>query len=410
MNRSALLDREIDKATDVLISRLHAARAETDALFQLVKTEAMYDRPIPERHRIVFYIGHLEAFDWNLLKGIGGASGGRQELDRLFAFGIDPVGGNLPNERADEWPRLSEVYEYCRRVRESVDDLAPAASAQFLNIAIEHRLMHAETLSYILHRMPFDRKNAMTVSRVPSPGPFTPESVRIPAGSVTLGLRRDAEIFGWDNEFGDHTVHVPTFSVDKYMVTNGEFLQFLQDGGYENRALWKEADWNWRTAAGISQPAFWVRHGNDWGYRSMFEELPLPSDWPVCVSHAEASAYARWAGKRLPTEAEWQRAADVRGQLKAAASDQWDPAPAGTEIASAWEWTSTLFAPFDGFRPFACYPGYSEPFFDGQHYVLKGGSMRTAECMLRRSFRNWFQPHYQYVYAGFRCVSGEGNE
>ena len=119
MNRSALLDREIDKATDVLISRLHAARAETDALFQLVKTEAMYDRPIPERHRIVFYIGHLEAFDWNLLKGIGGASGGRQELDRLFAFGIDPVGGNLPNERADEWPRLSEVYEYCRRVRET---------------------------------------------------------------------------------------------------------------------------------------------------------------------------------------------------------------------------------------------------------------------------------------------------
>jgi formylglycine-generating enzyme required for sulfatase activity len=165
----------------------------------------------------------------------------------------------------------------------------------------------------------------------------------------------------------------------------------------------------------------------------MFDLVPLPLQWPVYVSHAEASAYVRWAGKTLPTEAQWQRAAygtpqdcehaypwgdapplpglgnfDFRG---------WDPVPVGAFpqnrsafgvtglLGNGWEWTSSLFVPFNGFRPFACYPGYSADFFDGRHYVLKGGSARTASCLLRRSFRNWFQPHYPYVYAGFRCVT-----
>ena len=146
----------------------------------------------------------------------------------------------------------------------------------------------------------------------------------------------------------------------------------------------------------------------------MFEEIPLPLDWPVYVSHAEASAYAAWARKRLPTEAEWHRAADG-GQLTATPYQRWDPSPVnafpatrsafGVEglIANGWEWTSGVFAPFPGFRPFPFYEGYSANFFDGKHYVMKGGSPRTDRCMLRRSFRNWFQPHYQYVYAGFRC-------
>jgi iron(II)-dependent oxidoreductase len=402
----------VDNETDALVSRLYAAREETDALFQLVKTEAMYDRPIPERHRIAFYVGHLEAFDWNLLKAPEDVSA-RPEYDRLFAFGIDPVGGNLPADTAGDWPVLSEVRGYRRNTRQAVDELVLGASAELLNVAIEHRLMHAETLAYILHQMTFDRKNAMPVARVLSPGALLPGSVRIPAGDVTLGLRRDAGIFAWDNEFEAHRVDVASFSIDRYAVTNGQFLQFLLDGGYDNRALWKDADWEWRGVGNISHPKFWLGHGRDWSYRSMFQEISLPSDRPVYVSHAEASAYACWAGKRLPTEAEWQRAADigVAGGLREAARDAWDPAPVNAgNAANGWEWTSTVFAPFEGFRRFACYPGYSEPFFDGKHYVLKGGSVRTAGCMLRPSFRNWFQPHYQYVYSGFRCVSGEADE
>ena len=157
-----------------LVSRLIEARVETDALFGMVRPEAMYDRPIPERHRIVFYVGHLEAFDWNLLSGACGLASFRPDLDRLFAFGIDPVGGGLPADRPEDWPRIQDVNEYRDRVRQALDrtlDTAPlpedgeGSFGQLLNIAIEHRLMHAETLAYMFHQMPFERKQGVVAPR-----------------------------------------------------------------------------------------------------------------------------------------------------------------------------------------------------------------------------------------------------
>lgn len=407
-----------------LVSRLIKARAETDALFRMVRPEAMYDRPIPERHRIVFYVGHLEAFDWNLLSGACGVESFRPDLNRLFAFGIDPVGGSLPTDRPHDWPRMRDVDDYRNRVRQALDRIegkplpeeGESSFANLLNIAIEHRLMHAETLAYMFHQMPFERKMGEAAPRVIEGSPFTPGSVRVPAGHATLGLRRDSDAFGWDNEFEAHSEDVPEFAIDRHKVSNGQFLRFLEDGGYDDRALWTPADWEWRTAMGVSHPVFWVKRGDGWTYRSMFDEIPLPFDWPVYTSHAEASAYARWAGQALPTEAQWHRAAYGTEEGQYPPSEAWDPAPVNARtlgvsafgvvgsIANGWEWTSTVFAPFPGFRAFASYPGYSAQFFDGQHYVLKGGSVRTHPVMLRPSFRNWFQPHYQYVYAGFRCV------
>ena len=116
--------------------------------------------------------------------------------------------------------------------------------------------------------------------------------------------------FGWDNEYEAHSVRVPGFAIDRYKVTNGQFLEFLRAGGYQDRSLWTAEDWEWRSAHDVSHPAFWKRAGDNWHlHGTMFDEIPLPLSWPVYVSQAEASAYARWAGKRLPTEAEWQRAA-----------------------------------------------------------------------------------------------------
>jgi ergothioneine biosynthesis protein EgtB len=265
-------------------------------------------------------------------------------------------------------------------------------------------------------------------------------SVEIPPGVVTLGLARDSDLFGWDNEYEAHTVDVPAFAMDRYKVTNQQYIEFISAGGYETPAFWggdNSEDWNWKSAQGISHPAFWKRKDNDkdeqWFYRTMFDDVPLPLDWPVYVSQAEAKAYARWAGKSLPTEAEWQRAAYATphsDQQKYSWGEQapdatfgnfdftsWSPVPVNAfpEGGSAfgihgmsgngWEWTSTEFAPFPGFEPFPFYRGYSADFFDGKHFVLKGGSARTAACMLRRTFRNWFQAHYQFAYTGFRCVS-----
>ena len=426
-----------------LRQRLTDARRRTDELFGLVKPDSIYERPIPERHRIIFYVGHLEAFDWNLLsERIFGLRSFDPELDRLFAFGIDPVGGGLPDDQPSDWPAVHQVREYVLRIRQILDDnldkqLAESDAQGFrlstlLNVAIEHRLMHAETLAYMLHQLPLDAKFLQTQAMVPETRPVVQRMIEIPAGMATLGLSRHSEAFGWDNEYEANTVEVSAFAIDQHKVTNGEYLTFIRDGGYEACGLWDEEDWNWKAAHNVSQPAFWKRRGQERLYRGMFAEPPLPLDAPVYVSQAEAKAYARWARKELPTEAEWHRAAygDPNGNERAYPWGnsnpnprfgnfdfaRWDPVPVNAFpegnsafgvaglLGNGWEWTSTPFAPFPGFEAFPFYRGYSADFFDGKHFVMKGGSARTAACMLRRSFRNWFQSHYQYAYAGFRCV------
>ncbi|GGD61943.1 SUMF1/EgtB/PvdO family nonheme iron enzyme [Caballeronia grimmiae] len=431
----------------LLLERLAEARRVTDELFDIVRREHLYDRPIAERHRIVFYIGHLEAFDRNLFdKRLFDLPNADPAYDQLFAFGIDPVDGGLPTDQPGDWPSLDDVQAYKMRVRADIDArfdptrlVAEPASAdeppvKLLEVAIEHRLMHAETLAYMLHQLPVDRKiaPANAASERTSDRPLVHETVHVPEGTVTLGLSRASGRFGWDNEFDEMHVDVPAFDIDRYMVTNRDYLRFIDAGGYWNRDFWNDADWAWKERHRIAHPAFWIpgdeaddkAAGADeadagWKLRTMFEEMPLPLDWPVYVSHAEASAYARWAGKTLPTEAQWQRAATGAPHVAEGNFDfrRWDPTPVqahpenrsafGVEgqFGNGWEWTSTTFGPLDGFKPFPFYLGYSANFFDGKHFIIKGGSPRTAACMLRPSFRNWFQGHYQYVYAGFRCVS-----
>lgn len=433
-----------------LPERLCEARLLTDHLFEVVCSDALYERPIAERHRLVFYLGHLEAFDWNLFRQQRpGLKSFHAPFDQLFAFGIDPVDGGLPTDRMEDWPSVAEVMRYNARTRQEIDAFLETGEVgdgesstaipldTLLHVAIEHRLMHAETLAYLFHRLRYVQKFSQPQPAVAAQR-YRPEMVSIPAGQATLGLsRQQGDIFGWDNEYSSHQIEVPEFLIDKFMVTNGEYLQFVLAGGYDNRTLWTDPDWEWIQSRQIRQPAFWGRQGGQWTWRGMFEELPLPLEWPVYVSHAEASAFARWANKSLPSEAQWHRAA--YGEATATERDypwgrdgrftgrgnfdfyRWDPSPVnafaenvsafgvGGLLGNGWEWTSTSFAPFPGFAPFSFYPGYSANFFDGHHFVLKGGSPRTAASLMRQSFRNWFQPHYQYVYAGFRCASDGGN-
>lgn len=437
------------QGSSTILRQLHRrildARANSDALFQILREDSFYERPIAERHRIVFYVGHLEAFDWNLLREhLFGTESDSPAFDQLFAFGIDPVDGGLPTDQPEDWPALPEVRQYVKTLRAQIDEsldatLFPSISPlgfsaeTLLQTAFEHRLMHAETLTYMIHRLPYSQKIPQAQS-IAAGAPLENGLVEIPAGPATLGLPRDASApFGWDNEFASTTVHVPRFRINKYMVTNAEFLRFLEAGGYDKPEYWSTEDWQWKEQSAVCHPAFWNPAGADWSYRGMFEELPLPADSPVYVSQAEAAAYARWSRQSLPTEAQWHRAAygTPEGNEQpypwgSAAPctafgnfdfGRWDPAPVNAYpvnqssfgvaglLGNGWEWTATIFAPFPGFKPYAFYPGYSANFFDNQHFVIKGGSARTSAGLLRRSFRNWFQPHYQYVYAGFRCVS-----
>jgi iron(II)-dependent oxidoreductase len=277
-------------------------------------------------------------------------------------------------------------------VREALDRALEQGQVpeQIWHVAIEHRLMHAETLAYMWHNLPADRKIAPPDIRLQTAAaPLAPAMIDVPAGLAVLGRKR-GNGFGWDNEFEEHTIETPAFSMSKYKVTNGEYLEFVREGA--------------------QAPHFWLRLNGQWFQRTMFGAVPLPEVWPVYVTQQQAAAYARWRGASLPTEAQFHRAVDGAAPDNCNFRD-WDPVPVSSDtsnfsqlVGNGWEWTSTVFEPFPGFEPFPFYPGYSANFFDGDHYVLKGASARTAACFLRRSFRNWFRPDYPYMYASFRCV------
>ena len=375
-----------------LALQLDSARAQTDALFALLEPAALYARPVPERHRLIFYLGHVEAFDWNLVSQHALDRGPlHPTFDRLFAFGIDPEPGKAPSDTPSDWPSEKEVREYVSRVRREVNGAMDGISDQLKHVAIEHRLMHAETLAYLFHNLPFESK------RGPLPAPESARApkndwIELPAGSSHLGRPR-GDGFGWDNEFDRHSVDVPAFQITRYKISNGEYLEFVRSGA--------------------PAPHFWIHRNDEYFLRAMFGETPLPLDWPAYVTHSEASAYASWRGAALPTEAQFHRAAEGSPAVNANFAN-WDPVAvdaggvnsrgAAQMVGNGWEWTSTVFGPFPGFEIFPFYPGYSADFFDGKHFVMKGASPRTAACFLRPSFRNWFRADYPYVYAGFRLV------
>ena len=398
-------------AAEAVVAELDSARIHTDALFAALRPEALYTRPIPERHRLIFYLGHLEAFDWNMVcRRTLGLPSFHPSFDQLFEFGIDPPEGQLPADVPGDWPSVDEVLRYSQQVRAEIDHHIGSAPPEVAAIALEHRLMHAETLAYLFHSLDPKDKPGIRMDPAVTTEPFAPARVAIPYGPATLG--QSAGAFGWDNEFDEHTVNVPAFEIGKHKVTSGEYLRFVEAGG--------------------PVPYYWTSRGGEWFYRGMAGLAPLPLDWPVYVTHEQATLYAQSRGASLPMEAQFHRAAyetpsgparpfpwghadpsPAHGNFDFA---RWEPVPVNATprgdsafgvsqtVGNGWEWTSTPFGPFAGFRTFDFYPGYSRNFFDGDHFVMKGGSPRTAARLLRRSFRNWFRGRYPYMYGTFRLV------
>ena len=400
-----------------LHEEMREARAHTDRLFALIADETLYERPVPDRHRLIFYVGHLDAFDWNQLgRGVLDLPPFHAAFDRLFEAGIDPPPGQAPEDSPFDWPTLAEVRTYVKRTRRLLDRQWEQLPDDRVLTALEHRWMHAETLCYLLHQLEFSKKRPPT--RRPDGAAGVNRSalnsdpwVGVLAGPAKLG--QVAGAFGWDNEFPQHAVDVAAFEIARRKVSNGQYLRFVDAGG--------------------APPHFWQQRAGRWWLRRMFDEVPLPLEAPVYLTHRQATAYAEWVGARLPTEAQWQRAAYGDGERTfpwgSAPPDAeranlgfigWDTLPVSAQPLSAtpcgveqmlgngWEWTSSAFSGFDGFEPRGYYPGYSANFFDGAHYVLKGASPRTARRLARPSFRNWFRTEYPYAFATVRLARGQG--
>ncbi|HZK77805.1 MAG TPA: SUMF1/EgtB/PvdO family nonheme iron enzyme, partial [Gemmatimonadaceae bacterium] len=254
--------------------------------------------------------------------------------------------------------------------------------------------------------------------------------VAIPAGTYFIGT--DDRWAAYDNERPRHEVRLEAFEIDRSPVTNGHYLEFMSDGGYSNPRLWSEAGRKWLAEAEVSAPKYWTGDDDGWQSRSMDRAGPVDPAHPVChVCFHEAEAFARWAGKRLPTEIEWEVAASWDPASHSNRKFPWgetvtsneanvdqltfDTSPVGSYesnvsplgcygmIGDVWEWTSSDFGGYPGFQGFP-YKEYSEEFFGTDYKVLRGGSWATRPGAIRNSFRNWDYPIRRQIFSGFRCA------
>jgi gamma-glutamyl hercynylcysteine S-oxide synthase len=382
---------------------------------------------------LVWDLAHVGNYEehW-VLREVGHITPLRPEIDDLYdAF-------KHPRKDRPSLPLLTpdEARQYISGVRGRVLDLLDAldldgadplrAGGFVFGLVLQHEHQHDETMlaTLQLSRHPgLVRDGELPPGRSPNLS-STPAEVEIPGGIFTMGT--GTAPWAYDNERPAYRVFLPDYWIDRYPVTNGAFAAFIEDGGYHDPRWWQPKGWEWVERTGVEAPLFWTKDGDEWWRLRFGREEPVPQDEPVQhVSWYEADAYARWAGKRLPTETEWEKACGGRlypwGDGEPAL-DQANlghhaarPAPIGAYpggaspygveqlVGDVWEWTDSWFQPYPGFRSFP-YKEYSEVFFGETYRVLRGGSWATHPCAVRTTFRNWDYPIRRQIFAGFRCA------
>lgn len=424
-----------------ILDYFHATFSLDEKLYETLKFDATYYlRADRLRHPLIFYFGHTATFFINKLtiaRVIDQRINPRYES--MFAVGVDEMSWDDLDERHYDWPTRQEVQEYRDRVRELMDGLIRTLPLTMpitwespwwaIMMGIEHERIHLETSSVLIRQLPIDQVVQLPFWEIcPEAGePPLNELLPVAAGTVRLGKGRDHPLYGWDNEYGVHEAMVEGFRAARYLVSNREYLEFVEAGGYFDRQWWSEEGWHWRQFREAEQPLFWSRGGDGWRLRTMAAEIPLPWNWPVEVNYLEAKAFCNWkaaqTGKpvRLPTEDEWNRLRDL-----CAIPDQpyWDKAPGNINleawssscpvdifnsggffdvIGNVWQWTETPIYPFHGFEIHPWYDDFSTPTFDTRHNLIKGGSWISTGNEATRASRYAFRRHF-FQHAGFRYI------
>ena len=443
------MDTKQREAKEVLIQRLVEARERTRWLLRTVSDEDLTAQHDPIMSPLIWDYGHIGNYEelWLLKRAFGKYLSGRELYDvydaSLTPRSERPSLAMLDRTSADRY--LDAVREAALEALEEADpggEDALLGSGFVYHMILQHEYEHNETMLQTLQLMKGEGYKPEALVELPPGNPPDEEMVHVPGGSFTMGT--DDLSWALDNERPAHEVEVPGFYLDTTPVTNRAYLEFAEDGGYENRELWDPVGWAWLKEERISLPKHWYQPEPHswWTQRFGFDE-PLRMGVPVVhVSFYEAAAYARWAGKRLPTEAEWEKAASwspslgpkwlypwgdepptpggaqARANARARANlDQlaFEPAevgayPAGVSaygalgmIGDVWEWTASEFSGYPGFESFP-YPEYSEVFFDAGYMVLRGGSWATRPGAIRNTFRNWDFPIRRQLFVGFRCA------
>jgi gamma-glutamyl hercynylcysteine S-oxide synthase len=404
----------------------HHCRAKTLELLASIDEEAFRCQPHDDFSPAGWHLGHIAYTEslW-LLERSAGNNCIFPEYRKLFAA------DGLPKYKRVQLPSIEETRNYLQGVRNKVLDYLQVADIssdeRLWWFLLQHESQHCETVSFVLelaNRQLSSVESPNTSSSPPTsllPTPYSllpSEMIEIPGGEFEMGSNT---IDALDNERSAHRVYLDTYFIDRYPVTCGQYRKFMAASGYQNRQWWSDAGWTWLQSSGVTQPLYW-------------QENTTWENHPVCgVSYYEAEAYASFVGKRLPTEAEWEKAArwDVKANRSrkypwgeeeisndlcnyGANNSQTTPVnayPNGQSasgmydaLGNVWEWTNTWFDAYNGFEYYP-YTGYSQIYFDREHRVLKGSSWVTRPWAMRTSFRNWYHPHVRQIFAGFRCVN-----
>lgn len=401
---------------DDVAAQLEAARQRTITLLEPLSDDDLVRQHSPLMSPLVWDLAHVGNYEdiW-LVRSLGGQGIGPQHDDIYDAF-------RHPRKNRPSLPLLSpaESRAYIAEVRSAASarlhDGGADPNTFVYGMVVQHEHQHAETMLATLQLMGGEgyRPKAALARNSKTMAWCGPSEVKVPAGPFTIGT--DTSPWAYDNERPARVVDVPAFRIDATPVTNGAYMEFIEAGGYDLREHWSAEGWAWRTEAGLVAPHFWERDGDGIWWRNRFgwREL-VPHHEPVQhVCWFEASAYASWAGKRLPIEVEWEKAASGAG-LGDVGSEHFGPAPVGsfTEdiseygcvdmLGGVWEWTSSSFGGYPGFKAFP-YREYSEVFFGDDYKVLRGGSWAADPAAVRSTFRNWDYPIRRQIFAGFRCA------
>jgi iron(II)-dependent oxidoreductase len=423
---------------ELIYTELTGARERTALLTGSVDDADLIRQHSPLMSPLVWDLAHIANQEelW-LLRTVGGIDPMHPEIDPLYdAFehprSERPTLPLLPPDEARKYGHevRGKVLDLLDRIRFGGTELLTGGFA--FGMVAQHEVQHDETM-LITHQI---RTGPPVLTLSPPPiAPADvlslPREVLVPAGPFTMGTSDDP--WALDNERPAHTVQVPGFFIDTTPVTCGEYAAFLADGGYDDPRWWTAAGWAHRQQAGLFAPLYWQNDGGQWLRRAFGAVRPIEPNEPVLhVSWYEADAYARWAGRRLPTEAEWEKAArfdpvsgrsrrypwgdeDPAPELANLGQQFLQPAPAGSFPAGAapsgarqligdvWEWTSSDFLPYPGFRAWP-YREYSEVFFGPEYKVLRGGSFAVSTVACRGTFRNWDYPIRRQIFSGFRTA------
>jgi iron(II)-dependent oxidoreductase len=437
---AVVVDSPSDTADAAIADRLGSVRERTLQLIAGVSEEALNRVHDPLMSPIAWDLGHIATFEdlW-LVQNAFGRPALRADLGAVYDPFTAPrnVRGTLP------YLRIEDALHYMETVRARTLDLLQSADRSdaasplladgfVYEMVLRHEQQHTETILQTLQIMTMERYAPSAARGLPDPDPIDGEMALIAAGPFEMGAR--ARGFAYDNERPRHACELPAFLIDRLPITNGDMLRFVEDNGYARPELWDPEGWAWREREQVDLPRYWARSGADHTVRSFGDWQPVDLSLPVChVSWYEADAYARWAGKRLPTEAEWEKAAAWDPATGDGSASPWGAQPwtermanldqlafacapaaayAGGEspcgmrhaLGSVWEWTASRFEPYSGFRAFP-YSEYSEEFFGGPYRVLRGGSWATQPDAVSTTFRNWDHPDRRQIFAGFRCAA-----